>query len=76
LSNGSEVVTGADRAPVTTSLPLLVSSDQKARGFGNGMDNGLFLPHRTANKGESASAGLSWRVRRVRILLVGTLPSP
>jgi len=40
-------VVGVRCAPVTTLLPLLVSSSQKARGCGNGMDNGLFLPHCT-----------------------------
>jgi len=50
LSNDSEVVTGADRAAVTTSLPLCrVTKSHKARGCGNGMDNGLFLLHCTAN---------------------------
>jgi len=41
-------VVGARCAPVTTLLPLLVSSGQKAGGCGNGMDNGLFIRHCTA----------------------------
>jgi len=38
-------VVGPRCAPVTALLPLLVSRGQNARGCGNGMDNGLFLPH-------------------------------
>ena len=38
-------VVAARRASVTTLLPLLVSSGRKARERGNGIDNGLFLPH-------------------------------
>ena len=41
-------IVGVGCASMTTLLPLLVWSGQKARGCGNGMDNGLFLPHCSA----------------------------